>query len=107
MKLLDLVLDDVSDNEWCYQLYYMDKKYPFYLDLDPRIMSVLERHKAIMYMLTTVFREEVEETLNTRPRDTPEGRKIQEWSDMIQDMCDEMKDLEDDGEEDSNNKKKK
>lgn len=92
MKFLDLVLEDVSPDEWVFQLYYMDRKYPFYLDLDPRLMSVLERQQAIHTMLATVFREEAEEALNTRPRDTPEGRELGEWYDMINDMTEGLED---------------
>lgn len=78
-----------------YILYYMDKKYEFDSGIPFQQMSVHERHQNILRILASVFQEEAEDWLDTRPQDTKEGETLNDIYQMFMDMADED-DLEDD-----------
>jgi pheromone shutdown protein TraB len=99
MKVLDVVLEDVGEDQWIYQLYYMDKKYDFTLPLPFTHMSVLERHKHILSLLSDVFREESLNCLDTRPQDTPEAEMLNDIYEQFREMGDVIQETDDEDDE--------
>ena len=80
-----------------YILYYMDKKYEFDSGIPFQQMSVHERHQNILRILASVFQEEAEDWLDTRPKDTKEGETLNDIYDMFRSLEGDLDDdLDDD-----------